>query len=124
MMIELLRRDGYDVDDAKNLLPMPGEAKDRLANPNLIGHQGSHRNYNDFVKNALAQERESLVQRYGSLSQVPTKELQETAERIQGIVREKILKRDPRLPTRYDPETGTRILSQNVPNVDDGDFVV
>jgi hypothetical protein len=92
MMIELLRRDGYDVDDAKNLLTMPGEARDRLANPNLIGHQGSHGLYNRQVQEALDIERRKLIRKHGSLDKTPTKELQDAAERIQGSMRQRIIK--------------------------------
>jgi hypothetical protein len=122
MMIELLRRDGYDVDDAKNLLTMPGEARDRLANPNLIGHQGSHGRYNGQVQKALQIEREDLIQQYGSLDKVSTKELQEAAERVQSNMRKRIINRDPTLPTRYDPATGTRVLAESTPDADNEDF--
>jgi hypothetical protein len=124
MMIELLRRDGYDVDDAKNLLPMPGEAKDRLANPNLIGHQGSHGRYNNTVRDALLRERTRLIQKYKSLDKVPTKELQDAAKGVQSDMHDMIINRDPRIPTRHDPATGTQILSEKTPDTGDMDFAV
>jgi hypothetical protein len=45
LMVEMLKRDIYDVDRASNLLAMPGDAAVRKASPNLMGHQGSHGDY-------------------------------------------------------------------------------
>jgi hypothetical protein len=53
LMIEMLKRDIYDVDRASNLLPMPGDAAVRKANPNLMGHQGSHADYSSLIKDEL-----------------------------------------------------------------------
>jgi hypothetical protein len=124
MMIELLRRDAYDVDDAVNLLPMPGEAAARQANPNLLGHMGSHGNYNQLVRRELFEERRRLIRRYGSLDRVPTRELQEAAERVQSNMRQGIINRDPNIPTRYDQNTGTRVLSEGIPDPENTDFTV
>jgi hypothetical protein len=119
MVVEMLKRNIYDVDHAGNLLPMPGEV--RGAHPDLTGHYGSHGNYNELVKQRLRQESRNLTRKYGSLDKVPDNELKEAVKGVEDIMRGDIIKRDPRIPTRYDPETGTRVLSEGL---SDSDFVV
>jgi hypothetical protein len=118
MVVEILKRNIYDVDHAGNLLPMPGEV--RGAHPDLTGHYGSHGNYNELVKQQLRQEKTILVKEYGSLDKVPDNELEAAVQRVEKRMRKGIMKRDPKIPTRYDPETGTRVLSEGL---SDPDFI-
>jgi hypothetical protein len=118
LMVEMLKRNIYDVDHAGNLLPMPGEV--RGAHPDLIGHLGSHGNYNGLVERQLRREKTILVKKYGSLSKVPDSELKEAVKGIEDTMREDIIKRSPDIPTRYDPATKTRVLSEGI---SDPDFV-
>ncbi len=120
LMIEMLKRNIYDVDHAGNLLPMPGKAEMRQASPDLIGHQGSHGKYNDLVTEELKNETKDLVQEYGSLSKVPDHELRQAVERVENRMRKGITKQSPEIPTRYDPATKTRVLSEGL---SDPDFV-
>jgi A nuclease family of the HNH/ENDO VII superfamily with conserved AHH len=118
MVVEMLKRNIYDVDHAGNLLPMPGEV--RGSHPDLIGHLGSHGNYNDLVQRRLRQESRNLARKYGSLDKVPDNELKEAVKGVEDTMREDIIKRSPQIPTRYDLETGTRVLSEGI---SDPDFV-
>jgi hypothetical protein len=120
MIVEMLKRNIYDVDHVGNLLPMPGKAKMRQANSDLIGHQGSHGNYNDLVTEELKQRAKNLTRKYGSLDQVPDKELKQAVEGVEKRMRKGIINRSPQIPTRYDPETKTRVLSEGL---SDPDFV-
>ncbi len=120
MMIEMLKRNIYDVDHVGNLLPMPGKAEMRKANADLIGHQGSHENFNNLVREQLRQRRTILIREHGSLSKVPDNELKESVKGIEDAMREEIINRSSDIPTRYDPETGTRVLSEGL---SDPDFV-
>jgi A nuclease family of the HNH/ENDO VII superfamily with conserved AHH len=119
LMIEALKRDLFNVDRASNLLPMPGKA--RAEYPDLIGHFGSHGNYNNLVKGELRREKTILIEKYGSLGKVPDNELKETVKGIEDAMREEIINRSSDIPTRYDPETKTRVLSEGI---SDPDFVV
>jgi hypothetical protein len=97
---------------------MPGKV--RTEYPDLIGHFGPHDNYNELVKEELKREKTLLVKKYGSLDKVPDNELKEAVKGIEDTMREDIMKRSPEIPTRYDPETKTRVLSEGL---SDPDFV-
>jgi A nuclease family of the HNH/ENDO VII superfamily with conserved AHH len=116
MVVEMLKRNIYDVDHAGNLLPMPGEV--RGSHPDLIGHLGSHDNYNKLVSRDLKQRARDLIQEHGSLSKVPDNELKQAVEDIENNMRDGIINRSPDIPTRYDPETKTRVLSEGLSNPD------
>ncbi len=118
MVVEMLKRNIYDVDHAGNLLPMPGEV--RGAHPDLIGHLGSHDNYNRLVSRELKLRKDDLIEEYGSLSKVPDKQLENAVKKVENMMRENIIKRSPEIPTRYDPKTGTKVLSEGI---SDPDFV-
>jgi hypothetical protein len=111
LMVEMLKRDIYDVDRASNLLPMPGDAAVRKANPSLMGHQGSHGNYNRLVNDELNRVKTDLVQEYGSLNKVPDTELKSAIETVENRARKRILRNDSSIPTRIDPNTGTKVIS-------------
>jgi hypothetical protein len=119
MVIEMLKRGIYDVDHAGNLLPMPGEV--RGEHLDLIGHYGSHDNYNKLVSRELKQRTRDLIQEYGSLGKVPDNEFKKAVEDVENIMRDGIIKRSPEIPTRYDSETKTKVLSEGL---SDPDFVV
>jgi A nuclease family of the HNH/ENDO VII superfamily with conserved AHH len=118
LMVEMLKRNLYDVDHAGNLLPMPGKADIREANPNLIGHQGSHENFNRVAQQRLKDETTALVEEYGNLSKVPDSELKQAVERAENSMRKGIVNRSPDIPTRYDPVTKTRVLSEGLSEPD------
>jgi A nuclease family of the HNH/ENDO VII superfamily with conserved AHH len=111
LMLEMLKRDIFDVDHVKNLLPMPGQAGVRKANPTLMGHQGPHGNYSSLINSELDLERRSFIRKYGSLDKVPDSELKNAIETIENSARKRILKNDPSIPTHTDPKTGTKVIS-------------
>jgi hypothetical protein len=87
LMIEALKRDLFDVDRASNLLPMPGEADVRKANPNLIDHEGSHGKYSNIVDDQLTNRYEILKQRFGN--NIPDSEIKKTLESVENLMRKK-----------------------------------
>jgi hypothetical protein len=109
LMIEARRRNLYNLDRASNILPMPSTAKARKANPRLIGHQGSHNGYNNLINNNLELVKQILVRRYDSLSKVPNIVLIRAIERVENNARIRILEHN--IPLRFNPKTGTRIIS-------------
>jgi A nuclease family of the HNH/ENDO VII superfamily with conserved AHH len=109
LMIEALKRDLFDVDRASNLLPMPGKADVRKANPNLIGHEGSHANYSQLVDLDLRTRFRTLQQRFGN--NIPDVELKKAIESSENSMRRKILNRDSGIPVREDINAGTEVLS-------------
>jgi A nuclease family of the HNH/ENDO VII superfamily with conserved AHH len=111
LMLEMLKRDIFDVDHVKNLLPMPGQAWVRKANPTLMGHQGPHDNYSRLIDRELSRAKDDLVQEYGSLNKIPDTVLKQEIEGIEKSARKRILKNDPSIPTRIDPNTGTKVIS-------------
>jgi hypothetical protein len=110
-VVEMLRRDLYDVDRATNLLPMPGKNTARQANPNLLGHQGPHPNYSRMIERELERAAQTLSSRYGNLGRVPDAELEKAIKAIENRARRRILNNDPAIQFRNDPNTGTRVLS-------------
>jgi hypothetical protein len=120
LMIEALKRDLFDVDRASNLLPMPGKADVRKANPNLIGHEGSHGKYSNIVDDQLTNRYEILKQRFGN--NIPDSEIKKTLESVENSMRKKILNRDSEIPIRKDPITGTEVLSWQPSEQTDSQF--
>jgi A nuclease family of the HNH/ENDO VII superfamily with conserved AHH len=121
LMIEALKRDLFNVDRASNLLPMPGKAGVRKANLNLIGHQGSHGDYSRLINQELSDVGGELIREYGSLGKVPEAELMQAIKDIENSARTRILKNSKSIPTRVDPNTGTRVISDA--NLDDQELV-
>jgi A nuclease family of the HNH/ENDO VII superfamily with conserved AHH len=110
LMIEALKRDLFDVDRASNLLPMPGKTDVREANPNLIGHEGSHANYSQLVDLDLRTRFRTLQRRFGN-NNIPDAEIKKAIESSENSMRRKILNRDSGIPVREDINTGTEVLS-------------
>jgi hypothetical protein len=108
-MIEARRRNLYDLDRASNILPMPSTANSRKANPQLIGHQGSHNNYSNLINYNLERVRLILIRKYGSLDKVPDSLLIYTIKMVEDNARSRILNHN--VPIRFDPKTRTRVLA-------------
>jgi hypothetical protein len=109
LMIEARRRNLYDLDRASNILPMPSTAKSRKANPQLIGHQGSHGNYSNMINDNLERARLILIRKYGSLDRVPNLLLNSVIRMVENNARSRILNNN--VPIRFDPKTKTRVIS-------------
>jgi hypothetical protein len=109
LMIEARRRNLYDLDRASNILPMPSTAKSRKANPQLIGHQGSHDNYSNLINYNLERVRLILIRKYGSLDRVPNPLLIYVIRMVENNARSRILNNN--VPIRFDPKTRTKVLS-------------
>jgi hypothetical protein len=118
LMIEALKRDLFDVDRASNLLPMPGEV--RAQHPDLIGHFGSHPKYSNIVDDQLTIKFENLRRRFGK--NIPDDEIERAIESVENSMHQKILKRDPGIPTRKDINTGTEVLSWQPSELEDSQF--
>jgi A nuclease family of the HNH/ENDO VII superfamily with conserved AHH len=109
LMIEARRRNLYDLDRASNILPMPSTAKSRKANPQLIGHQGSHNNYSNLINYNLERARLILIRKYGSLDHVPDPLLNYVIRMVENNARSRILNNN--VPIRFDLKTRTKVLS-------------
>ena len=116
MIVEMLKRNIYDVDHAGNLLPMPSEV--RGEHPDLIGHLGSHGRYNELVTEQLRVQERLLAKKYGSLDKVPDNEFKQAVQRVETRMRKGIMNSSPDIPTRYDPATKTRVLSEGLTDLD------
>ncbi|WP_169389501.1 AHH domain-containing protein [Deinococcus aquatilis] len=111
----------YDLDRADNLIEMPGTPEARKAagtagiqnGVEIIGHFGSHSQYDTIVQGRLDALRQTLRAKYAlDLSKPGAKEAFNAG--IAQIERDlKKLIQDGLAPTRFDPDTGTKVLTQN-----------
>lgn len=110
----------YDLDQADNLIEMPGslEARQKALQAGkdngveLIGHFGSHTEYDKIVEKNLNDLLDGLRKKYGPNLNKPGAEV-EFKQKIQIIENQlRKLVEDGKVPTRIDPETGLRIISE------------
>jgi hypothetical protein len=99
---EAAERGIANVDDAENLIALPGTAKafndngaevTNLENQDAaakLAHPGSHPRWNDYVKEVLEQKQKDLEARYGSLDNVPDDVLRQAIREIQQELRQAI----------------------------------
>lgn len=109
LLQEMLKRGIYNLDRASNLVEMPGA--DRLKFPGIHGHFGSHPKYDELVRSKLDEFLIGLRRAYGSLENSPDTKLKDIVQKLENNLKNLI--NSDGVPTRLDPDTGTKVLADD-----------
>lgn len=106
-LMQLALARGYDLDRASNLLEMPGRPEVRQSVQEIVGHFGSHSEYDFEVKERLDALAEELEEKFPE--GIPDTDLMKAIKTLEDDLRELFKTGD--VPTRWDPETKSNVLS-------------
>lgn len=93
-LAKLVRKQaGYDLDRGSNLLGMTRKDYTNVT-AGEMGHWTSHPNYDAIVKGELNKAESLLIKEFGSLDKVPNDRLLKEMEKVEAIMRERLLRGD------------------------------
>jgi hypothetical protein len=105
------------VHDAGNLIALPKNGEAYGDSDVKIQHSGSHPEWNRHAEGIFRQERDALIQRYGSLDKVPDAVMKQTKDDVMEQLREDLLDKDLGLEKGWivPKSSGMDKLSQSPP---------